>query len=118
MLRRQRRRQSRSVCHACGGVFRRPAVYERNSHGIFENNKRCNDKIKNENGNRPTFNEYDNDDTTCVTRVLRLEGSLSSENDQEAAVGPAGMTLSVILPPLNKLGQDEEHVDQESLLTV
>ena len=77
-----------------------------------------------------TFNEYDNDDNddtttgttgangaTCVTRVLRLEGSLSSENDQEAAVGPAGMSLSVILPPLNKLGQDEEHVDQESLLT-
>ena len=64
-----------------------------------------------------TFNEYDNDDTTCVTRVLRLEGSLSSGNDQEAAVGPAGMSLSVILPPLNKLGQDEEHVDQESLLT-
>ena len=64
-----------------------------------------------------TFNEYDNDDTTCVTRVLRLEGSLSSGNDQESAVGPAGMSLSVILPPLNKLGQDEEHVDQESLLT-
>ena len=53
VLRRQRRRQSRSVCHACGGVFRGPAVHERNSHGIFENNKRCNDKIKNENGYRP-----------------------------------------------------------------